>query len=129
MKTLNSKKFKNAFDYDHTQVVHEVNNAPSETVPEMTLSLKELLKRYTRGGEVATLNPVYQENSEEFDENPDLMKLDGLEKLELASEIKHAIKERQSEAEKRQKSIADFEQENSSKPPKEENKDSENPKP
>jgi hypothetical protein len=40
---------------------------PSQTVPDMTLSLQELVERYTRGQSVATFTPVYYGEDEEFD--------------------------------------------------------------
>lgn len=89
---MKTKKFRNAFDYDHTKEVNEFNELPSMTVPDMTMSLSEILKRYTRGGEIATLTPVYQEE-DEFSEYPDFEKLDALEKLQYAQEIKESINE------------------------------------
>lgn len=91
------KKFKNAFDYDPKDVAGERTDKPSMTVPEMTMSLKEILSRYTRGGEVATFTPVYQDN-DEFDENPDFSKMDATEKLQYARQIKEAIVEHQKRA-------------------------------
>lgn len=87
------KKFVNAFDYE---IPHgEINDLPSETVPDMTMSLGEILKRYTRGGEVATFTPVYQ-NHDDFDENPEFEKMDATEKLQMALDLKMAIKRHQS---------------------------------
>lgn len=91
-----NKKFKNAFDYDHESIEHEVNTLPSETQPNMTLSLRQILERYTRGGEVATFSPVYQDH-DEFDENPDIMKMDAMEKLQYAQQLKQSIQNYQNQ--------------------------------
>ncbi|MEM2002479.1 MAG: hypothetical protein QXT77_07540 [Candidatus Methanomethylicaceae archaeon] len=91
------KKFKNAFDYDPKDIKNEVNESPSMTVPDMTMSLQELLKRYTRGGEVATFQPVYQQ-TDDFENDPDISKMDATEKLEYARQIRESISEYQRNA-------------------------------
>lgn len=91
---MKAKKFQNAFDYKVPE--GEINNEPSLTVPNMTMSLEEILTRYTRGGEIATLTPVYQEH-DEFDESPDLQKMDAVEKLQYAKDIRDSIAEFQSQ--------------------------------
>lgn len=94
MQTRTGKKFKNTFDYTVKDIRAEENSGELITQPNMTISLKELLKRYVRGGEVATFQPVYQEG-DDFDDSPDLMKMDALEKLEYAKQIKQTIAETQ----------------------------------
>lgn len=84
-----SKPFVNAFTY--VRIGDETNSLPSQTVPEMTMSLKKLLERYTRGGQVATFTPVYT-GSGEFDDNPEFEKMDAVEKLQMAKSIKDSIK-------------------------------------
>lgn len=90
MTTIRKKPFVNSFTF--VRVGDEVNTQPSQTRPEMTLSLKTLLERYTRGGHVATFSPVYT-GSGEFDDNPEFEKMDALEKLQMAKSIKDSIKE------------------------------------
>lgn len=92
------KKFKNSFDY--SPVVGEVNELPSLTVPDMTMSLAEILRRYTRGGEVATFQPVYQDG-DDFDDSPDVSKMDAPEKLQYALDLKAVIKRKQREMKER----------------------------
>jgi len=41
----------------------EINSLPSNTVPDMSLSLRTLLDRYTRGGKVKTFEPVYADST------------------------------------------------------------------
>lgn len=90
-------KFVNAFTY--VQPLGEINDLPSCTQPEMTMSLKEILARYTRGGEIATLTPVYQDH-DDFDENPDIMKMDAMERLQYAAELKQSIYDYQNRQQK-----------------------------
>lgn len=92
------KKFLNAFSYDFSKIELEKNNSPSLTQPEMTLSLKELISRYTRGGQVATFTPVYTGDGE-FDEYPEFEKMDAVEKMEYAARIKESIHQYQNRPE------------------------------
>lgn len=46
----------NSFNY--AGPVGELNSAPSQTVPDMSISLRELLNRHNSGGSVKTFSPV-----------------------------------------------------------------------
>jgi hypothetical protein len=63
---------------------------PSQTVPDMTLSLQELVERYTRGQSVATFTPVYYGEDEEF---ADVSRMDPIERIEYARFIREKISE------------------------------------
>jgi hypothetical protein len=63
---------------------------PSQTVPDMTLSLQELVQRYTRGQSVATFTPVYYGEDEEF---ADVSRMDPIERIEYARFIREKISE------------------------------------
>lgn len=76
----------------------ETTDQPSLTVPDMSLPLKTLLERYTRGGTVATLTPVY--NGEE--EYPELEKMDKIQKMEALKATKAEIDDIRSDLQKRQ---------------------------
>jgi hypothetical protein len=65
---------------------------PSQTVPDMTLSLQELVQRYTRGQSVATFTPVYYGEDEEF---ADVSRMDPIERIEYARYIREKIAETQ----------------------------------
>lgn len=62
---------------------------PSLTVPGQTLSLKQLLDRYVKGQDVDVFTPQY---SEDPDIPDNLEKMDTLEKLDLAQNIRRGIK-------------------------------------
>lgn len=49
VKQYNMKKVTNWFNYDHTEKVGERNKLPSKTVPDQSLSVREILDRYARG--------------------------------------------------------------------------------
>lgn len=63
-------------------------NKVSATIPGQTLSLKELLTRYTRGQSIETFTPVYDEGY-----YPDTSRMDKLDKLDLARQLKTSIED------------------------------------
>ncbi|AXL15370.1 hypothetical protein [Microviridae sp.] len=86
----------------------EINKQPSLTMPDMVLSLDELIKRHTRGQEIPILSPQYQyaETGENLmPELPDVDfdSLDKVGKLQLAAEIRERIAVHQKKLEKAQK--------------------------
>jgi hypothetical protein len=73
---------------------YDLESQPSLTIPDQALSIKELLKRFTRGGEVKLLQPQYIESDEldvpaEF--GLDLNQMDQMERLELLDATKASI--------------------------------------
>lgn len=87
-------KFRSAFTYQEKLEEQEVKSSmePSQTVPDMTLSLQELVERYTRGQSVATFTPVYYGEDEEF---ADVSRMDPIERIEYARYIREKIAETQ----------------------------------
>lgn len=83
-------KFRSSFNYIVKKTEQEIKSTlePSQTVPDMTLSLQELVSRYTRGQSVATFTPVYYGEEEEF---ADVSRMDPLERLEYARYIREKI--------------------------------------
>jgi hypothetical protein len=61
---------------------------PSKTVPNMTLSLKELLERYVRGQDVSIFEGSYDADQEDM---PDVSRMDQMERLDLARNIRAQI--------------------------------------
>lgn len=68
----------------------ETFKEPSLTVPGQTLSLRDLLDRYVRGGEVATFNPVYTGEEEDY---PDLERMSEMDRIDYANELKAYIED------------------------------------
>jgi len=66
------------------EVAGEKNNLPSATVPDQTMSLRELISRYARGLPINGVKvPIYDEHPED-DDLPDPRTLDLAEREELA---------------------------------------------
>ncbi|AXH76588.1 MAG: hypothetical protein [Microviridae sp.] len=76
------------FDYVPTE--GEVNTMPSKTVPDQTMSIKEIMQRYGSGQALSQKVPVYDGDEDYF---PDLRTMDLAEieqmKLKLADDIDH----------------------------------------
>lgn len=74
-------------------VEKEVNKMPSMTVPDQTMSIQEIMKRYARGlslgGSLRT--PIY-DNDEDFDNDlPDIRTMDYAEREEFAQRAQDEI--------------------------------------
>lgn len=67
----------------------EKNTEPSLTVPDQTLSMRQILERYYRGEAVSIYEPVYSDD----EDVPDVEKMDKLEKLDLLRDVKEGISE------------------------------------
>jgi len=67
----------------------EVYTGKSKAIPGMTLPLKTLVDRFVRGQNVTTFEPVYL-GDEEF---PDVERMDPMERLDLARDIRDGIDE------------------------------------
>lgn len=66
----------------------EVNNLPSLTVPDMTMTLEQLLQRYTRGEQVATFTPVFNGDDDFL---PDVDRMTTMDKIDLLNDLKVGI--------------------------------------
>lgn len=89
-------KVRTPYNFDPTEEKGEVFNLeeePSQTIPNQTLSLVELVERHVRGQGVATLTPRF--TPDEFDDLPDLEKMDKIDRIELAREVNKKVKEAQ----------------------------------
>ena len=81
-------KVKNSLNYDYIEQKGEVNNLPSMTIPDQTMSIRNIIDRYTRGLPVTGFTPVY--DGEDFF-MPDPKTLDLVERQEMAEQIKQRV--------------------------------------
>lgn len=81
------RNVKNSLNYDYTQLKGEINDLPSLTIPDQTMSIRTIVDRYTRGLPVTGFTPIYE--GEEF--IPDPKTLDLTERQELAEQYKSEV--------------------------------------
>lgn len=77
--------------FNPPEVIGEINNLPSETVPDQTLSVKEIMVRYARGLPLEGQRvPIW--NGED-DDMPDPRTLDLSERQDFAEQAKEELKQ------------------------------------
>lgn len=83
-------KVVNSLTYDHAKVKGEVFTKPSLTIPDQTMSLREILDRYSRGLPVDGMagEPIYHG---EEDEMPDFRRMDLAEIQEYRENIQQFV--------------------------------------
>lgn len=78
-------KFKNHFNREEFPTDHEVNTKPSETIPDQTMSIREIMERYARGLPISGAKvPVYH-GEDEFIPNPKTIDLADMEAMKKAA--------------------------------------------
>jgi hypothetical protein len=82
------RNVKNSLNYDYKEQKGEVNNLPSMTIPDQTMSIRTIVDRYTSGLPVTGFTPVY--DGEDF-YMPDPKTLDLVDRAELAEKVKEEV--------------------------------------
>lgn len=114
-KIMEKLKFRTQYNKNEFPTDHEVNDLPSETVPNEALSARTILERYSRGIPITEGNriPIWYDDKElkenlEIMNVPDLDKLDLSERMDLlesqrekVAEIKETIRRRKKEQERK----------------------------
>lgn len=88
------KRIRNSLNYTAADQQREFNSLPSLTVPDQSLSVQQLMARNAQG--LSTFSgqvPMYALNDDEFDELPDVKRLDLTELEELREQNERYIKE------------------------------------
>ena len=71
---------------------YEVNNLPSETVPDQSMSIRTLLDRYSRGLPISgERTPIWQQG-DDYNDMPDIRSLDLAERQEFAEIFQQELK-------------------------------------
>lgn len=87
------RKWINQFSYDSEKSHKETPKGVSKTIPEMTLSLRELLERYTRGQNIEIFHPTYLGEDDEMPDMSVIGRMTPQERLDLAREIREKIED------------------------------------
>lgn len=108
---------------DYTPSEGEVNNLPSMTVPDMVLSLQELISKHTQGVPVPTFQGYYendQESDDDFDVMPDLNRMDMTEIEEMRDLVNANVDALKADVEDYKRRLAESEKASAeSAPPRE----------
>lgn len=91
------KKVVNMLNYDPTDDPGEINTMPSNTIPDQTMSLREILDRYARGIPPNGKEPIYHGDDEFV---PDLKRMDLAEIQELKELVGEAVEQTTKKARK-----------------------------
>lgn len=85
------KIIKNALNAHEFETKGQINNEPSQTIPDQSMSLRELLIRYAKGLPLEGAKTPIWEGEEGFDRDPET--LDLAEREELAEKAREELKE------------------------------------
>lgn len=84
-------KIKTQYNKDQFSRDGEKNNKPSVTIPDQSMTVKEIMSRFARGLSV-TGNKVPVYNGED-DDMPDLSRLDLVERQEVLEQVEQEVKD------------------------------------
>lgn len=85
------KIIKNSLNAHEFETKGQINNEPSQTVPDQSMSLRELLIRYAKGLPLEGAKTPIWEGEEGFERDPET--LDLAEREELAEKARQELKE------------------------------------
>jgi len=99
-------KVKNIFSSELFEKQYEQNDEPSLTIPDQTLSIKQILERYASGQSLEGKTPYYDESeSEEY--YPDPRYMDLAEREELSQDFREEIQHIKTKSKKQQEKVSD----------------------
>ena len=99
-------KVKNQFSAQLFEKQYETNNEPSLTIPDQTLSIKQILERYASGQSLEGKTPYYdEEETEEYAPDPRYMDLADREQME--KDYKQEVEYIKTRAQKRKEKTSD----------------------
>lgn len=84
--------FKNHYNRDKFPDTGEVNDQPSETVPDQSMSIPEILRRYAAGLHIGgSRNPIYEGDDDDILGGVDPRKLDLSEREQLKRDLREEL--------------------------------------
>jgi hypothetical protein len=85
------KAIYSVFDYDYTQQTYEQNEGISQTIPDQTMSIREIIDRYANGGIIERFTPTYGEEEDFTEMLPELYKMDLADRQSYAEQFKEEM--------------------------------------
>jgi hypothetical protein len=99
-------RVKNQFSAQLFEKQYETNNEPSLTIPDQTLSIKQILERYASGQSLEGKTAYYdEEETEEYTPDPRYMDLADREQME--KDYKQEVEHIKTRAQKRKEKTSD----------------------
>lgn len=99
-------KVKNQFSAQLFVKQYETNNEPSLTIPDQTLSIKQILERYASGQSLEGKTPYYdEEETEEY--LPDPRHMDLADREQFEKDYKEEVEYIKTKAKKRKEKTSD----------------------
>jgi len=98
-------KVKNYLNRDEFPKNYKAFSMPSETVPDQSLTMRQILDRYARGLPLDVKTPIW-EDDDEFNPLPDPRTLDLTEKQELLKSAKAELNEIKNKMAEKRKNMA-----------------------
>lgn len=87
-------KFRTQYNYDYTTTLYEKNTIPSKTIPDQTMSISEIMRRFTKGLPIESAKAEVWDGEEDL---PDTRKMDLSEIQEMKENLQQRINEQQHE--------------------------------
>lgn len=98
---FNTPSFQTPWNLHH--VIGEVNNLPSQTVPDQAMSIGEIMQRFTHGLTVQGREPLYEPEND----LPDPKKLDLVDLQEMRQELTELQRRNKAKQDKANKALAE----------------------
>lgn len=86
-----ASKFKHHFNREDFPEKGEVNTLPSLTVPDQTMTMREIMERYARGLPIGEPGAYVEDGEDDLDDLPDIRKLDLAEIQELQEQYQDEL--------------------------------------
>jgi hypothetical protein len=102
------KKVKNSLNYNCEETVNTVFTLPSETIPDQTMSMREMLTRYAKGLPVGGVKEaIWDEHEENWGINPKTLDLVDIQAMkeengELIKKLERQVKEQTKKAKEKE---------------------------
>ena len=79
---------KNLLNANTFEKKYKAFTQPTRTIPDQSLSIREILERYSRGLPLDVKEPIWDDNADDFDYIPDPRRLDLADREEFAANAK-----------------------------------------
>jgi hypothetical protein len=97
-------KFKTPYNAEEFELDNEVNNLPSLTIPDQTMSIREILERFSKGLSIEQGKVPIYEGEEDY--LPDLKTLDLVDRAELLEQVRKEKQELENKIVRKRRNVS-----------------------